>query len=100
MLCLDEVHVKDLTRWNAGIMVGLANFEGDPEKDRIGQGAASEARTAIEPILDRLQREPDDSVLSAMLHAQPDYGPLTRDEIVANTLLMLSGGLQEPRDLI
>ena len=35
-----------------------------------------------------------------MLHARPDDGPLSRGEIVANTLLMLSGGLQEPRDVI
>ena len=101
MLGLDECPGQDiLARWNAGIMVGLANFEGDPEKDRIGQGAAAEARAAIEPILDRLDREPDGSVLSTMLHARPDDGPLSRDEIVANTLLMLSGGLQEPRDVI
>jgi cytochrome P450 len=100
MLGLDEIPVEDLARWNAGIMVGLANFEGDPEKDRIGQGSATEAREAIEPILDRLGKEPDESVLSVMLAARPPGGPLTREEIVANTLLMLSGGLQEPRDLV
>jgi cytochrome P450 len=100
MLGLDDIPVEDLARWNAGIMVGLANFEGDPEKDRIGQGAAAEARAAIEPILARLEREPNGSVLSAMLQAEPSGGPLTHDEIVANTLLMLSGGLQEPRDLV
>jgi cytochrome P450 len=100
MLGLDDIPVEDLARWNAGIMVGLANFEGDPEKDAVGKGAAAEARAAIEPILDRLERQPDGSVLSAMLSARPSGGPLTRDEIVANTLLMLSGGLQEPRDVI
>jgi cytochrome P450 len=100
MLGLDAIPVEDLARWNAGIMVGLANFEGDPEKDRIGQGAAAEARRAIEPVMDRLGKEPDDSVLSVMLRAEPAGGPLAREEIVANTLLMLSGGLQEPRDLI
>ncbi len=100
MLGLDDVPVEDLARWNAGIMVGLANFEGDDGKDRIGQGAAAEARAAIEPILDQLEGEPDGSVLSVMLGAEPPGGPLSRDEIVANTLLMLSGGLQEPRDVI
>jgi cytochrome P450 len=100
MLGLDDIRVEDLARWNAGIMVGLANFEGDPDKDAIGRGAAGEARVAIEPILDRLEREPDGSVLSAMLRATPAGGPLSRDEIVSNTLLMLSGGLQEPRDVI
>src|SRR5947208_879368 len=100
VLGLDEVAVEDLARWNAGIMVGLANFEGDPRKDAIGAAAAAKARRAIDPILDRLDEAPDGSVLSAMLHARPPGGRLTRPEIVANTLLMLSGGLQEPRDLI
>jgi cytochrome P450 len=100
MLGLDDVPAKDLARWNAGIMVGLSNFEGDPAKDAVGAAAAAEARAVIDPILDRLERRPDDSVLSTMLHARPDGGRLSREEIVANTLLMLSGGLQEPRDLI
>ena len=99
MLGLDEVPWEDLSRWNAGIMVGLANFEGDPEKQAVADTASGELGDAIDSILDRLEREPDGSVLSAMLHADGD-DRMSRDEIVANTKLMLSGGLQEPRDLI
>ena len=50
--------------------------------------------------MDRLAGEPDGSVLSWMLHHEHDGERMTRDEIVANTKLMLSGGLQEPRDVI
>jgi len=50
-------------------------------------------------VLDRLQEEPDASVLSWMLHDGGEDA-MSRQEIVANTKLMLSGGLQEPRDLI
>lgn len=99
MLGLDEVPSENLSRWNAGIMVGLANFEGDPDKQRIADAASCELGDAIETILERLAREPDGSVLSAMLHADGD-DRMSHDEIVANTKLMLSGGLQEPRDLI
>jgi cytochrome P450 len=100
MLGLDEVAWEDLLRWNQGLMIGLANFEGDPAK----QGPADEASEAlsevIERVLDRLAAEPDGSVLSWMLHHDRDGARMTRSEIVANTKLMLSGGLQEPRDLI
>jgi cytochrome P450 len=51
-------------------------------------------------VLDRLETEPDGSVLSWMLHHEQDGRRMTRDQIVANTKLMLSGGLQEPRDVI
>src|SRR4029079_18984118 len=43
MLGLDEVPWVDLLRWNQGLMPGLANFEGDPEK----QAPADDAKRAL-----------------------------------------------------
>jgi cytochrome P450 len=100
MLGLDEVAWEDLLRWNGGLMPGLANFEGDPEKQAPADEASSALSAVIERVLDGLETEPDGSALSAMLHHDQDGDRMSRDEIVANTKLMLSGGLQEPRDLI
>jgi cytochrome P450 len=100
VLGLDEVPWEDLLRWNQGMMPGLANFEGSPEKQVPADQASAELGEAIERVLDRLQDEPDGSVLSWMLHHGANGDRMTRGEIVANTKLMLSGGLQEPRDLI
>jgi cytochrome P450 len=99
MLGLDEVPWEDLLRWNEGLMPGLANFEGDPEKQRPADEASAALGGVIEGVLDRLQGEPDGSVLSWMLH-HGGGDRMSRKEIIANTKLMLSGGLQEPRDLI
>ncbi len=99
MLGLDDVPWQDLLRWNEGMMPGLANFEGDPEKQAPADRASAELGEAIERVMDRLEREPDGSVLSWMMRDH-DGERMTREEIVANTKLMLSGGLQEPRDLI
>jgi hypothetical protein len=100
MLGLDDVPWEDLLAWNQGMMPGLANFEGNPEKQAPADRASAELGEAIELVLDRLQDEPDGSVLSWMLHHDANGDRMTREEIVANTKLMLSGGLQEPRDLI
>jgi cytochrome P450 len=100
MLGLDEVPWEDLLRWNEGLMPGLANFEGDPAKQAPADEAASALHAAIGRVLDRLQHEPDGSVLSWMLHHEEDGRKMSRERIVANTTLMLSGGLQEPRDAI
>ena len=100
MLGLDEVPWRDILRWNEGMMPGLANFEGDPDKQAPADRASAELGEAIDRVLDRLEDEPDGSVLSWMLRYGRDGDRMTRDEIVANTKLMLSGGLQEPRDLI
>jgi cytochrome P450 len=100
MLGLDEVPWQDLLRWNQGLMLGLANFEGDPGKQSPADRASAELGQAIERVLARLDDEPDGSVLSWMLHHEDDGRRMSRAEIVANTKLMLSGGLQEPRDVI
>jgi cytochrome P450 len=100
MLGLDEVPWEDLLRWNVGLMPGLANFEGDAAKQAPADEASNALGDAIGRVLDRLPDQPDGSVLSWMLHHDRAGETMTRDEIVANTKLMLSGGLQEPRDLI
>jgi cytochrome P450 len=100
LLGLDEIPWEDLLAWNQGIMAGLANFESDPAKQEPADRASAELGAAIEGVLDRLEAEPDGSVLSRMLHHDADGDRMSRDELVANTKLMLSGGLQEPRDLI
>ncbi|MEP6476128.1 MAG: cytochrome P450 [Actinomycetota bacterium] len=100
MLGLDDVAWEDVLRWNEGMMPGLANFEGDGAKQAPADEASAALGDAIEAVLDRLEREPDGSVLSWMLHHDVDDDRMTRQEIVANTKLMLSGGLQEPRDVI
>jgi cytochrome P450 len=100
MLGLDEVPWEDILRWNEGMMPGLANFEGDPAKQAPADEASDALGHAIEAVLDRLESEPDGSVLSWMQRYDLDGDRMTRPEIVANTKLMLSGGLQEPRDVI
>ncbi len=100
MLGLDDVAWEDLLRWNQGMMPGLANFEGDPAKQEPADRASAELGAAIEGVLDRLESEPDASVLSWMLHHEEGGRRMSREEIVANARLMLSGGLQEPRDVI
>jgi cytochrome P450 len=100
MLGLDEIAWEDLLRWNQGLMPGLANFEGDAAKQAPADEASAALGEAIDRTLERLRHEPDGSVLSWMLHHDRDGDSMNREEIVANTKLMLSGGLQEPRDLI
>ena len=100
MLGLQDVPWQDILRWNEGLMPGLANFEGDPAKQAPADDASAALGASIGEVLDRLGTEPDGSVLSWMLHHEQDGRRMTRDQIVANTKLMLSGGLQEPRDVI
>lgn len=100
VLGLDEIPVETLAFWFDGFCVGAANFEGDPAKQEIADRAGADATEAMTPILERLEREPDGSVIASMLHTEVGGARLTAEEVLANVKLMLSGGLQEPRDLI
>jgi cytochrome P450 len=93
---LGELDADTLRRWFAGLALGGSNFEGDPEKQRAGDEASQAVDEVVAPILDRLERDPDGSVLAHMLHAEPAGGRLSRAEIMANLKLILLGGMQEP----
>lgn len=64
------------------------------------EAAATRNLVEIEAVLARLERERDGAMLSWMLRHEAEGDRMTREEIAANTRLMLSGGLQEPRDVI
>jgi cytochrome P450 len=101
VLGLDEVPAETLGRWFGDLCTGLANFEGDPAKQAVADAASEEATAVMTPVLERLLSAPDGSALSHMLHAEAaDGSRLDPEEVLANVKLMLTGGLQEPRDLI
>ncbi|MGH3040431.1 MAG: cytochrome P450 [Gaiellaceae bacterium] len=83
-----------LRGWFGDLATGGANFEEDPGKFAIADAAARGVNERLAPLLDRLETEPDGSVLSRMLHA-PD-GMRPRQEVLSNLKLILLGGMQEP----
>jgi cytochrome P450 len=99
-LGLGDIDDGTLRRWFAELAGGAANFEGDPAKQAIADKASQEVNETIQPILGRLESEPDDSVLSNMLHSEVDGQRLTREEIQSNLKVMIVGGLQAGTDLI
>ncbi|MBI4882436.1 MAG: cytochrome P450 [Actinobacteria bacterium] len=76
----------DLARWCRGVCTGIANFENDPDRAEVAAVAHRELADAIDAALARGE-------LAIYLR----HG-FTRDEIVNNIRLMVSGGINEPRD--
>jgi cytochrome P450 len=93
---LRGVDADTLRRWFGDLALGGANFEGDPEKQRVADATSAEIDEVVGPILDRLEVQPDGTVLSDMLHMEPPGGKLSRAEVLANLKLILLGGMQEP----
>jgi len=77
---------RDLAAWNRGVCTGIANFENDPAKAAVAAAANTELADAIDAALARNE---------LAMYAERGF---TRDEIVSNIRLMVSGGINEPRD--
>jgi cytochrome P450 len=99
-LGLRDVEEDTLRRWFADLALGASNFEADPAKQEVADAASREVDATIDPILARLERDPDDTLLSSMLHTEVDGMRLTRQEIASNLKVMIVGGLQAVSDLV
>jgi cytochrome P450 len=99
-LGLRDVDEETLRRWFADLAQGAANFEGNPAKQEVADAASREVNETVEPILERLEGEPNDTLLSSMLHTEVDGERLSREEIRSNLKVMIVGGLQAAADLI
>ena len=99
-LGLDFVEESTLRRWFAELAEGAANFEGDPERQKIADAASAEVNETVAPVVEKLTREPNDTLLSSMVHTEVDGEKLTLEEIRANLKVMIVGGLQATTDLI
>lgn len=97
MLGLKDVDQKDLRVWSQAMMDGTGNYADDPEVWRRSDEAAAGVDAALDVTIPHLQANPDESLISCMLHAAD---PLSREEIAANVKVIIGGGLNEPRDAI
>jgi cytochrome P450 len=97
---LRDVEEDTLRRWFADLAQGASNFEGDPEKQRVADAASAEVNETIAPILERVSRDPDDTLLSSMVHTEIDGQRLSHEEIESNLKVMIVGGLQAGSDLM
>jgi cytochrome P450 len=83
--------------WTRGVCTGLANFANDPALAAIADAAKTESGASIAAQLDEVRACPVSSGLTQI--AEHPNG-LTDEEIIANVRLMMSGGINEPRDAI
>ncbi|MED5394844.1 MAG: cytochrome P450 [Actinomycetota bacterium] len=99
VLGLDSHGWEQVWQWCEGLCADIANFENDPELTALGDRARETLGQAIDRRIDEITE--GDGGVSAIAHfiaAETAGGPLDRSEIVNNVRLMISGGINEPRD--
>lgn len=96
-LGFNDIDMATLRRWFYGLAQGAINFENDPARQRIGDAISAEISATAGPIFDRLERAPDDSALSHMLHdGMPAGETRPRAFLLPTIKVTLLGGMQEP----
>ena len=91
VLGLDHHGFDRMWSWREGLVTDIANFENDPEATAIGEAAKADLGEAI---AERIATEAGgDSAIDWFVGAGA-----TLAEIVNNVRLMISGGINEPRD--
>lgn len=85
-----------LRRWFHGLNLGISNIESDPAKFEVADGITAEIEEVLPPLLERVTREPDQSMLSHMVHGGRDGNPRTVQDVLPSVKVILLGGMQEP----
>ncbi|KRR11268.1 cytochrome [Bradyrhizobium jicamae] len=88
---------QTLAEWSQSLIDGAGNYARDAEIDRKAMEAGAGIDAAIEAVLDHHRANPNPSILSSMVHADP---PMPIEEMRANIKVIIGGGLNEPRDAI
>ena len=96
VLGLDQVPWQKMWDWCQGLCAGIANWEGDPALTALADQAKAALSEVIQEKIDRVKDQPDHSAISHMVHLKE--ASLTDEEIINNVRLMISGGINEPRD--
>lgn len=88
----------DVSRWSAAFVAGVAEHGDDPAVWAAVRAARGEVQEHVLTAVGRALAAPDNGVVSAMVEAsagEPDV-----EEIGSNVRLLLSGGYNEPRDMV
>jgi cytochrome P450 len=97
LLGLRNASPADLRRWSQAIIDGCGNYSDDHKIWARCALASREIDAALADIAPYLKENPDGSLVSALQHSPAAFTP---EEIKANVMVLMGGGLNEPRDAI
>jgi pimeloyl-[acyl-carrier protein] synthase len=94
-----EDHAR-LKVWSIDFAELLGNFQHNPDRVKEVLRSLSEMNAYIYEKLEEQRTSPRDGLLHALMVAEVDGGRLTDEEIVANTIVTMTGGQETTTNLI
>jgi pimeloyl-[acyl-carrier protein] synthase len=89
-----------MKKWSSDFSELLGNFEHNPDRVKTLVSSLQAMKTYIAKQVEEQRSHPRDGVISALLAVEMDGARLTDEEVIANSMLMLAGGLEETTNLI
>lgn len=94
---IPDVSNETLQSWFHAMNGGLQNVQNDPAIWATCDAAIAEIDAVLRPIVERVTREPDNSMISHIVHdGLPEGQTRSFEEIMPTIRVILLGGLQEP----
>lgn len=100
MLGLPISDWKQLTGWSADFAEALGNFQHNPDRAPRVLRSLEEMSVYFLAAIREHQQHPRDDLISALLTAEHDGDCLTEDEVVANSIMLMTGGQETTTNLI
>lgn len=101
-LGLSELDDETLVTWFQTLSGGLTNRNSDSDTSNAASSSIAEIDIQLREKIERLRAQPDDSVISHMLHGGLDAGeqPRTFEDVIGSIRVMILGGFQEPGNAV
>lgn len=89
-----------LKQWSWDFSEVLGNFQHNPERTAIMLKAVEEMQQYYRDQIREQRRHPRQGVLEALMNAEIDGDRLSEDEIIANSIITMTGGQETTTNLI
>jgi len=100
MLGLPTSDWKQLTAWSAIFAEALGNFQHNPDHAPHVLRNLNEMCTYFQAAVQEHRQHPRDDLISALLSAEVNGDCLTEEEVIANSIMLMTGGQETTTNLI
>ncbi len=100
MLGLPPSEWQQLTQWSTDFAEALGNFQHNPDHAPRVLRSLEEMCAYFRNAVQEHRKHPQDDLISALLRAEHEGDCLTEEEVVANSIMLMTGGQETTTNLI
>ena len=100
MLGLPVSDREQLTVWSTEFAQALGNLQHNPDHSSHVLDSLAEMCSYFRAAVQQHREHPGDDVICALLHAEQDGDSLSEEEVVANSIMLMTGGQETTTNLI